>query len=351
MGIPPVQLPPPGPAPVLPPATGEGRHFYQETGWRLGALGIWVALASALVGVLALVGWLTEPLAFRWRGLQALLSSMLPLALMMPAMVMILAAGGVDLSVGSVAALASVVAAVLMERTGMGFGPAVAVALLAGGGIGLLNGLLVGAVRIHSVLVTLGVMIAARHVGYLLTDGRSIYIGAGAAGALPGSTVVFWAPFVVVFAGAIALVQLTPLGRRPAPGPPARRESPVARAFYVGAPYVLSALMAALAGIVWLVRMRTGGPTMAMGYEAEVLLAVTIGGTALGGRFGTVLGGLVGVFFVGLLRHLLVLRGASGFLTGLVQGSALLVFAVTLKLYYWIVERVYQGSRARRAAA
>jgi ribose transport system permease protein len=344
MTLPPVQMQPP----VLAPAGGPDERFYQSTGWRLAALAIWIGLACLLVVIVLVAGWLTSPAAFGWAGVQVVLAQMLPLALMMPAMVMIVAAGGVDLSVGAVAALAGVLIALLVESSGLHYGLAVTVALLAAGGVGLVNGALVGAARVPGVIVTLGMMAAIRGLAYTVSQERVVYVSRGAMGGVPASTWAFWAIFAVVLLGGIALVQLTPFGRRPAPGADERRESAVARAFYVGCPYVLSSVMAALAGAAWVARMQVGEASLGMGYELEVLLAVTVGGTCLGGRFGTVLGGMVGVLFVGFLRHLLVVGGLSSGFMQLTMGSGLLVTAVMLRVYYWLVERMYRSSRARR---
>jgi ribose transport system permease protein len=318
-------------------------HFTQSTGWRLAALAIWVGSALLAVAGLAGVGFTLEPRVFSAPGLRILLRSMLPLCLMVPAMVMIVAAGGIDLSIGAVAALAGVLAA--RELQSAGFGQALAVALLTASGIGLVNGVLVGIARVHGVVVTLGMMVVVRGVAHLVSEGQTLLIPLPGAAGLPATNLYFWGALAAACAIGIVLVQLTPFGRRPLPPPTGRRESAAARAFYVGLPYVFSSVMAAVAGIVWLGRMRLGDPTAFVGYELDVILAVIVGGTCLGGRCGTVVGGLIGAAFVVLLGHVLGLRGLGHGAVRLFLGGALLGFALILQVYHWLVDRLYRRSR------
>ena len=101
--------------------------------------------------------------------------------------------------------------------------------------------------------------------------------------------------------------------------------------------------MAGLAGILLLQRFRIGVPTAGMGMEVNVILAVIIGGTYVGGRFGTVIGGLLGAVFVAFLQYYLIAAGASPYLQQIINGGLLLVGGGLCYGYYALVGLVYRN--------
>jgi ribose transport system permease protein len=316
-------------------------HFYENTAWRLGASLIWVGLVVVLTVIVII--WAVSSQQF---NMKFIATNLLTIGLIVPAMVMIVSAGGLDLSVGSVIALVSVVVVALMQD----LPPVVAVVLGLGIAlvIGLINGALVGLARIPGVLVTLGMLALARGIAFVMSEGRSMPLE-GNTQALDFLPVAGWILFVIVGLGSVLLVQLTPFGRRPDPCQSEQAESWLLRALFVGVPYIFSSLMAGFAGILLLQRLRIGMPTIGTNMELNVILAVIIGGTCLGGRFGTVIGGLLGAVFVAFLQYLLVVVNASAYMQQVVSGAFLLVGGGLCYGYYALVDLVYRNRLKTKA--
>jgi ribose transport system permease protein len=316
-------------------------HFYENTAWRLGANLAWVGLVLVLTVVIVI--WTVSSQQF---SMKFIATNLLTLGLMVPAMVMIVSAGGLDLSIGSVMALVGVLVAMLMQD----LPPVVAVVLGLGLAlvIGLINGALVGLARIPGVLVTLAMFALARGFALMMSEGRPMPLE-GNAQALDFLPVVGWILFVILGLGSVLLVQLTPFGRRPDPGRSEQAESWLPRALFVGVPYILSSLMAGFAGLLILQRLRIGMPTVGINMELNVILAVILGGTCLGGRFGTVIGGLLGAVFVAFLQYLLVATGASPYMQQIISGALLLVGGGLCYGYYALVGLVYRNRLKSKA--
>jgi len=335
--------------PVTPGLTGleagaeRDRPFHRDTRWRLGSLAIWIAFECVVLGVVVAIGCAVSRHFLTPTALKTMVPSFLVLGLIVPAAVMIVASGGVDLSVGAVAALVSVVAATVAGDSGLGVG--VVAGLGVALGVGVAHAVLVGLAGMPAVLVTLATMVGLRGVACLLVDEQIVFLEASPPGA-EESYAVFWIVLAAVAVAGIVLVHRTPLALRPGAGEPP--ESLWARAVYVGGPYVLSALMAGVAGLVAVVRSRAGDPHVGQGWELEVLLAVVLGGTAWGGRFGCVVGALIGVVIVALLYMMLTLAGLSGSWARVTVAGALVVFAGLGRLYYFVVACLYRAARASR---
>ncbi len=341
MEPPPITLEPAGEGA---PATEAG-YFYRDARWRLGSIGVWLVFEGVVLGVVVAIGAAVSPHFLTTTAIEGMLPSFVILGLMAPPMVMIVAAGGVDLSVGALAALTGVVAAMLEPTAGLP--AALLVAMSAALAAGLVNAVLVGLVRLHPVIVTLAMMALLRGLAMLLADEQKLLIDDSALLGALESRWPFWIVLVIVVLGSIPMVQLTPFGLRPGPGETA--ESPLLRAVYVGGPYVLSGVMAGLAGLFFLGWVRVGDPIAGTGWELEVLLAVLIGGTRFGGRFGSVVGALIGVVIVASLHLLLTLAGLAHPLARLTAGAALLAFALIGWVYHLVVGCLYKASCVRRA--
>jgi ribose/xylose/arabinose/galactoside ABC-type transport system permease subunit len=323
----------------------DGGNFYRDARWRLGCIGLWLLFECVVLVVVMAIGAAVSRHFLTLTAVEGMLPSLLMLGLMAPPMVMIVAAGGVDLSVGAVAALAGVLVA--MREPAAGLPAALLLGLSAAVAVGVVNAVLVGLVRLHPVIVTLAMTALLRGLAMLLADGEKLFLDDSA---LLGALELrwpFWIVLAVVVLGSIPMAQLTPFGLRPGPGEPA--ESRLLRAVYVGGPYVLSSAMAGLAGIVFLTWARIGDPTAGMGWELEVLLAVLIGGTRFGGRFGSVIGAVIGVVIVASLHLLLTLAGMMPSLARLTAGASLLAFALLGSVYQSAVASLYRASRARMA--
>jgi ribose/xylose/arabinose/galactoside ABC-type transport system permease subunit len=219
-------------------------------------------------------------------------------------MTLVIATGGVDLSVGSVMAVAGAIAAVLLDR---GVAVAVIVALVGATLIGVLNGALVAYLRVQPIVVTLATLIAGRglaqvisHEGELVTisDPAFSWLGRGHVGPIPVQVLVaILAVLVALFA-----LRATPFGRYvlAAGGNPAAARLagvPVRRTIITV--YAASAFLAAIAGLIVAARLgASDAAKIGQNMELDAIAAVVVGGTALSGGRATVLGTVVGALIM-----------------------------------------------------
>ncbi|MDQ2716201.1 MAG: ABC transporter permease [Chloroflexota bacterium] len=235
-------------------------------------------------------------------------------------MTFVIMTGGIDLSVGSVAALASVVAA---RVSPYGLFPSLGAVVLLGGVIGLFNGLVIAHLRIPPFIATLAMLLAARGLALVAaqeatvsvnshTDFTSIYTGNWfglpiplymlVAAYLIGSLVLNFTRFgrhVLAIGGNEEATRLLGL--------------PVERITVLV--YVISGVLAGLAGLLLAAQTFTGNPNESVGWELSAIASVVVGGTLLTGGMGTVRGTLVGVLLLGLIFNVLNFENGYGFIS------------------------------------
>jgi len=236
--------------------------------------------------------------------------------------------GGIDLSVGSVVALAGVLCADVLQRQG-GLAAGIAAGLGLGVAVGALNGLAVTRLRIPPFIVTLAMMLLVRGAAYKYTDARTISGLPEGFAALSHGLV----PAVVmagVFAAAWVLLMRTPFGRHVyATG--GNREA--AHLAGIRVPrvllqvYMLCGLCAGLAGVLVASRLNAGYPKAGEFYELDAITAVVVGGTSLFGGRGSIWGTLAGAFFIGILNNGLNLFHVEHYDQLVVKGVVLLLAA------------------------
>jgi simple sugar transport system permease protein len=271
---------------------------------------IWPILA--LIGLLLFNVWNT-PTFFHLRLVDGHLYGSLidvlavgaPTAIVAIGMTMVIATGGVDLSVGSVMAIANAIASLLIVSYNWSFFPAAIVALLISAIIGLWNGLLVSVAGIQPIVATLIMMVAGRGIAQLVTDGQKInfdnatyvFLGNGFWLGLPFGIWLVAATFLIV---ALA-TRKTALGlaiEAVGDAPSASRYAGLQVGTIKVSAYIASAICAGMAGLLVASRIRTADPINAgLNAELDAIFAVVVGGTALaGGRFtlaGSVLGAML----------------------------------------------------------
>ncbi|MDE0304935.1 MAG: ABC transporter permease [Albidovulum sp.] len=217
---------------------------------------------------------------------------------------------GIDLSVGAVLALSSVLAVGLSLHGGLPVPVAIAAALLTGGGIGLVNGLCATVLRIPPLIATLAMMSIARGAAFLYSGGRNIapvpkvFIEVQAAR-------IFGIPVVILFTLALALVAhfvltRTSFGRSiyaTGGNPVAARLAGIRTDRVTVIAFVISGLTAAIGGLMITARLEAGAATAAFGMELTVISAVVIGGVSLFGGEGKIVGVLLGVLLLGLVQN------------------------------------------------
>jgi ribose transport system permease protein len=250
--------------------------------------------------------------------------------------------GGVDLSVGSVMALAGLVCALALQN-GADVIPAVLSGALVGVLVGVVNGTLVGYYRLPPFIVTLGTMGLARGITLGLTAGAPVrdlpsdfrWLGQGELliGSLP-------LPLPVLLALGLALcvsliLQRTVLGHYIYTV--ARDERAL---LFTGVPtervkllaYTLSSLLAALGGMVMTAKLGVAAPMAALGYELDIIAAAVIGGVSLFGGEGSVIGIVLGTVLMQIARNGLVLLGLPTFWQWLTIGAVILM---VILFEYW----------------
>ncbi|NOZ21254.1 MAG: ABC transporter permease [Planctomycetes bacterium] len=276
------------------------------------------------------------------RNLGNVLRRSAPVVIMATGMTFIIVAGGIDLSVGSVLALAGVCGTLAMSKGfPLGLASGIIIALLVGGLCGMANGILSVGLRIPPFIATLGMMSIARGIALMMTKEMPVTenlpdsfaeFGTGSfLGITPWPVAVMVS---VVVLGAL-LMRCTPLGRY-AYAIGSNREA----AYHSGIPvsrysiiiYTLAGCLTGLAGIMIMARLDSGQPTEGVGMELTVIAAVVIGGGSLSGGEGNILGAVVGALLMAVLLNGCVLLGISHNVQQLVIG-ALIIAAVALDQY------------------
>lgn len=272
-------------------------------------------------------------------------------------MLLVILNGGIDLSVGSILALAGVSAGAMMqgiELQALGvilYPPVWAVVVLTcvlGAFVGAVNGVLISIFKVPAFVATLGVMYVARGVALLMTNGLTYNNLAGKAEF--GNTGFNWLGFsriagipisVLVLAAAAIIAGLmlsrSAFGRwlyasggneRAAElsGVPTRRVKI--------AVYTLSGILSAIAGLVLASQLTSAGPTAGQTYELTAIAAVVIGGAALTGGRGTVRGTMLGAFVIGFLSDGLVIIGVSSYWQTVFTGAVIVLAVLMNSLQY-----------------
>jgi galactofuranose transport system permease protein len=259
-------------------------------------------------------------------------------------MTFVILSGGIDLSVGSVVALTTMVSAALVEHRGWSPAAAIALVLLMGTGFGALMGFLIERFRLQPFIVTLAGMFLARGLCYLISI-DSISITNGVYSELSQIRIPLWEDASLSISAVIALAVLlaavfvahcTPFGRAVyAIG--GNEQS----AMLMGLPvrgtlvrvYTLSGFCSALAGVIFTFYMLSGYGLHATGLELDAIAAVVIGGTLLTGGVGYVVGTLFGVLMLGIIQTLIAFDGSlSSWWTRIVVGALLFLFCLLQRL-------------------
>jgi ribose/xylose/arabinose/galactoside ABC-type transport system permease subunit len=266
-------------------------------------------------------------------------------------MTFVMATAGIDLSVGSTVALVSVLSASWLAL-GLPVWAVVPLVLLVGAALGALNGILVWA-GLPPFIVTLGALVSVRGAGFVYSDGKALPITDAAfiwigRGSILGVNTPFVIAILVALAGWFVLNR-TRFGLHTlAIG--GREEAARVMGLSVGrikiAVYLLTGLLAALAGIILAGRVANGSPNAGMSFELDVIAAVVLGGTSLFGGAATMSGTVVGALLINFIRNGLNLMNVDPYWVQVVTG---IVLVVAVLLNSIVNRRVEQW--ARRGAA
>jgi ribose transport system permease protein len=247
---------------------------------------------------------------------------------------MLIVMGGMDISVGSIVALAGVCVGVLYES--LGVPGAVACALLIGLAFGLLNGFTISFLKVPPLIATIASMSMARGLAYVVNDGATAKMPDKAFATLYRGDYLGFDNFILFLAIAVGAVfvimRYTTFGRSlyaiggnetasKFAGIKVRRIK-----FFA---YIISGLVAAACGLLQTSQMMAGAPQAGLGLEMSAISAVILGGASLSGGKGNPIGTLLGVLLIGLIKNGLLLNSISTDWENIITG-AIMLFAIAL---------------------
>ena len=248
----------------------------------------------------------------------------------------VILAADIDLSIGSVAALAGVLAVGLYTNTKLNLAVALALALFASVAIGLIMGVIITKGKVHSFVVTLGMLSIARGLAFVYTKGDTLgglndtfrFIGGGH---------IWGIPLPLIFFIVIALVAHLILTRTPygiyiyaiGGNKEATRLSGINVDLVRIVSFGICSLLAGFTGIILASRVNSGQPVAAQGWELDAIAAAIIGGTSLFGGKGNVGATIIGALFLGVIHNGLNILKISAFYQKVFIG-ALIIIAVII---------------------
>lgn len=288
-------------------------------------------LVIVLVAV-AVLGSILSPHFFSHRNINNVLITGSTTAILGVGEFFVIVTGGIDLSVGSIVALSTVIVSKLLAH-GMGAGLASLITVGLCGGVGLINGILVVGLGLTPFIATLAMLSAAQGAAYLIQSSTVIQITnnsfgtfffAGHVAGVPNPIVLF----VIVTLLAVFLAHFTTFGRRLyaiGGNLEAARLSglPVSRDLLCT--YGLSGLLAGFAGLLAAGQLLEGSSLIGQGYELNAIAAVVVGGASLYGGTGSPVAAVIGGFIVGVVNNILNLLGVSSQPQLLIQGGVIVV--------------------------
>lgn len=258
----------------------------------------------------------------------------------------IIITGGIDLSVGTVMTLSSVMSAVFINFWGLPIPLGVLAAILTGTFAGFLNGLMISKLKLPPFIATLGMLNIARGLSLVITDLSPSYfpLESGwneiAMGSILGAVIPgFEIPnaVLIMFGSALLaglILSKTVIGRycfAIGSNEEAARLSGVNIDFWKTAIYAIGGIFIGIAGVVIAARLNSAQPALGLGYELDAIAAAVIGGTSLSGGEGTMLGTIIGAFIISTLTNGLRIMSVPQEWQIVVTG-VIIIFAVYLDI-------------------
>jgi ribose transport system permease protein len=286
---------------------------------------------------------LLTPKSYMWpdflkrSNLLAIVDRIVVIAIIAIGMTMVIITAGIDLSVGSLIALAAVISTLIMKKLGGLQAPAwvVLVGFLGGmlccGVIGAAGGFIVSRFKVAPFITTLSVMMIARGLAFMITGGYSIYqvpkalpwLGQGRPFGVPNTVILL----IALYVAAHIFMAHTRTGRyiyAVGGNQEAARLSGVPVKSVIVFVYVISSLAAGLGGCIQTSQLNTGAPNIGVMYELYVIAAVVVGGTSLSGGSGRILGTLIGAFIISVIQNGMNLLAIESYKQQVVLGAVIL---------------------------
>ena len=301
--------------------------------------------AVAALALLILFNFAVTPNFASWQTLNVNLTQVCATVIVGVGMTLVIATGGIDLSVGSLMAIAGALAPLIfmgrivpMPSLFVGVALAFTIPVLVAGAFGWFNGWLITRLNVQPIIGTLVLFIAGRGIAQVLTNGNLQvfnvpefqYIGLGRLFGIPFQAVLM----VVIVAAAAWMLRRTVFGRQVLAvggNERAARLSGIPVASVKRRVYMISGLLSGIAGLIVIARNSASDANLVgLGMELDAIAAVAVGGTLLTGGRATVVGTLLGALIIQLVRYTLLANGVPD-AAALVVKAAIIVLAVWLQ--------------------
>jgi ribose transport system permease protein len=282
--------------------------------------------------VIILAGYIASPYFLTLRNASDVISFSAITSVLAVGQFFVIVTGGIDLSVGSIVALSTVIVSLLLKH-GIPAAPAAVLALLACAGIGLINGVMVVYLRLAPFIATLATLSAALGLSYIIqstsliqiTDGSFInFFSDGHLAGIPSPVVIF----LLVMLGGAFVCKFTTFGRRLyAIG--GNREAarlsglPIGRDLLVT--YTISGALAGLAGLLAAAQLLEGSSLIGQNYELDAIAAVVVGGASLAGGKGDPISAVIGGFIIEIIVNIMNIIGISSNPQLVIKGAVIVV--------------------------
>ena len=306
--------------------------------------------SGTVVGLLVLcIGlWIATPYFATASNIANVVEQSAVVGIVAIGMTFVILTGGIDLSVGSVVALAGVVIGVMLQQH-VPLPLAILSGMLVGVVAGIANGLMITMGKLPPFIATLGMMSVARGVALLLTDGRPISGFPDALRALATQRVLgisgpVWCMLILCLLTHLVLTKSV-LGRyiyAIGGNEQATEMSGINVKRYKTIVYAISGLSASVCAVLLVARLNSAQPIAGIGYELDAIAAVVIGGTSLLGGSGSVLGTLVGALIMSVLRNGLNLLGVSSYVQQVTIGVVIVVAVLVDMALHRRTERTFR---------
>lgn len=279
-----------------------------------------------LLLVMLLVDLSVEPRLLSAYNLSSLLQVSVPLIIGTIAQTLVMIAGGIDLSIGGVMGLTNAIIAVAAPM--LGFGGAIAVALMAGAFVGFVNGFVIGILRVQALVATLATYFATSGAALLIlpTPGGNVPAGLMSAyrsqpGGIPVSV---WPVLLILLVWYFARLRygrwLFALGGHERN---ARRNGvPVMKVRF--GTYLCAGILASIAGVALTAEIASGDPHSGTSYLLSTVAATVLGGTSLAGGYGSLIGSIGGALSLALISHIVFFAQVPWYFQGIVSSTIVL---------------------------
>jgi ribose transport system permease protein len=300
----------------------------------------------ALVVIVAIVS-LTTDRFLDWGNLSNLALQVSVVSIVAIGATIVILTGGIDLSPGSAIAFLTLLLAILIKTMGVPLPIAVALVILAGAGLGAINGVIVAYLRVPSFIATLAAFSGYRGLAFMLTEGAPVVsVSPDLSNIFYGTFLGLPLPFfyvVVAFAGFAIFLNHTPTGRRfyaVGGNAHAARLSGIRISTIHLSAFVLAGICYGAGAVLFAARLNSGSANYGSGMELQAIAASVIGGASLSGGRGNVLGTLIGALIITIVQNAMNLNGVQSAVQAIVVGLIILL-AVGLDMWRPEVSRIF----------